>query len=62
MTTTFETELAVDLAAARARNEEFWARSSGLLFARRVDEFVETWCEDGVYEAALPVPGAAAAW
>ncbi|MCX5045857.1 nuclear transport factor 2 family protein [Aldersonia sp. NBC_00410] len=54
--TTTETNYA-DLAAVRTRNEELWTRSSGLLFARRVDEFIETWCEDGIYEAALPVPG-----
>jgi ketosteroid isomerase-like protein len=43
--------------SARTRNEEAWRRSSELLYARRIDEFVQTWCPDGRYEAALPVPG-----
>jgi ketosteroid isomerase-like protein len=41
----------------RTRNEEAWRRSGELLYARRIDEFVQTWCPDGRYEAALPVPG-----
>jgi ketosteroid isomerase-like protein len=43
--------------AARSHAEELWLRSSGLLHAGRIDEFVATWCPDGRYEAALPVPG-----
>ena len=43
--------------SVRTRNEEAWRRSSELLNARRIDDFVETWCTDGRYEAALPVPG-----
>jgi ketosteroid isomerase-like protein len=42
---------------ARTRNEAAWHRSSALLYARRIDEFVATWTPDGRYEAALPVPG-----
>lgn len=52
--TTIET---ADIAAARARNEKIWAESSNLLYSRRIDEFVQTWCPDASYEAALPVPG-----
>lgn len=47
----------VDLVAARTRNEEVWRRSSALLFAGDIDSFITYWCEDGRYEAALPVPG-----
>ncbi|MGP3919548.1 nuclear transport factor 2 family protein [Nonomuraea sp. 10N515B] len=48
---------AADLAAARARNEDVWSRSSKLLYAGRIDEFVTFWCDDATYEAALPVAG-----
>jgi ketosteroid isomerase-like protein len=48
---------AVPATTARARNEAAWRRSSALLYARRIDEFVATWTPDGRYEAALPVPG-----
>ncbi|WP_371779261.1 nuclear transport factor 2 family protein [Streptosporangium subroseum] len=48
---------AADLTAARARNEDVWRRSSRLLYAGQIDEFVGHWCEDASYEAALPVPG-----
>lgn len=47
----------IDLVAARSRNEETWRRSSALLFAGDIDSFMTYWCEDGRYEAALPVPG-----
>jgi ketosteroid isomerase-like protein len=45
------------IAAARAENEDVWSRSSKLLYAGRIDEFVGLWCEDASYEAALPVVG-----
>jgi ketosteroid isomerase-like protein len=48
---------AIDLTAARIRNEEVWRRSSQLLYAGEIDRFVECWCEDASYEAALPVAG-----
>ena len=48
---------AIDITEALARNQAAWRASSTLLYQRRIDEFVQTWCEDGVYEAALPVPG-----
>jgi ketosteroid isomerase-like protein len=47
----------VDLVAARSRNEELWRRASASLFAGDVDAFMTHWCEDGRYEAALPVAG-----
>lgn len=47
----------IDIATTRARNEQIWAQSSSLLYSRRIDEFIETWCPDASYEAALPVPG-----
>ncbi|MFG1703623.1 nuclear transport factor 2 family protein [Nonomuraea sp. M3C6] len=45
------------IAAARARNEDVWNRSSKLLYAGEIDEFISHWCDDASYEAALPVPG-----
>jgi ketosteroid isomerase-like protein len=48
---------AADLAAARARNEDVWHRSSKLLYAGEIDEFIGNWCDDASYEAALPVAG-----
>jgi ketosteroid isomerase-like protein len=50
-------ETITDLAAARARNEDVWRRSSTLLYAREIDAFIDHWCEDASYEAALPVAG-----
>jgi ketosteroid isomerase-like protein len=47
----------VDLVSARSVNEEVWRSSSALLFAGDIDSFITYWCEDGRYEAALPVPG-----
>jgi ketosteroid isomerase-like protein len=47
----------IDLVTARSRNEEVWRRSSALLFAGDIDSFMTYWCEDGRYEAALPVGG-----
>ncbi|MCW2877537.1 MAG: hypothetical protein JWQ95_1637 [Sphaerisporangium sp.] len=49
--------VAADLAAARARNEDVWHRSSKLLHAGEIDEFMSHWCDDASYEAALPVGG-----
>ncbi len=46
-----------DIASARTRNEDVWRRSSALLFSGKIDEFMNYWCEDGRYEAALPIPG-----
>jgi ketosteroid isomerase-like protein len=48
---------AVDLVTARSTNEDIWRRSSALLFAGDIDSFMTYWCEDGRYEAALPVDG-----
>jgi ketosteroid isomerase-like protein len=48
---------ALDLAAARARNEQTWRASSEALYSGRIDEFMTYWCADAHYEAALPVPG-----
>ncbi|TMR95570.1 nuclear transport factor 2 family protein [Nonomuraea basaltis] len=45
------------IAAARARNEDVWSRSSKLLYAGDIDEFINHWCDDASYEAALPVAG-----
>ncbi|MFI7699227.1 nuclear transport factor 2 family protein [Nonomuraea sp. NPDC049480] len=45
------------IATARARNEDVWNRSSKLLYAGEVDEFIGYWCDDASYEAALPVAG-----
>ncbi|GAB1818950.1 nuclear transport factor 2 family protein [Herbidospora sp. RD11066] len=47
----------IQITDARARNEDAWRRSSSHLYARDIDAFVDTWCEDASYEAALPVPG-----
>jgi len=47
----------IDLPAARARNLQTWTESARLLYARRIEEFLEYWTEDAGYEAALPVPG-----
>jgi ketosteroid isomerase-like protein len=58
ITTTVTTDVsAVDLAAARRRNEDTWAQSSKLLYARDIDAYASYWTEDGSYIAALPVPG-----
>lgn len=46
-----------DLAAARARNEDVWRRSSELLYSGQIDEYMSHWCDDADYEAALPVAG-----
>jgi ketosteroid isomerase-like protein len=46
-----------DLAAARARNEDAWSRSSKLLYAGEIDQFIDFWQDDARYEAALPVEG-----
>lgn len=54
---TTNTMPAVDLVAARSRNEAIWSRSSKLLYTGDIEAFVECWTEDGRYEAALPVPG-----
>jgi ketosteroid isomerase-like protein len=48
---------ATDLAAARARNEEIWHASSEAFHSGRIDEFMQYWCADARYEAALPVGG-----
>jgi ketosteroid isomerase-like protein len=48
---------AIDLAAARIRNEDVWRRSSELLHAGEIDKFIEYWCEEASYESALPVAG-----
>ena len=34
-----------------------WQESSRLLYAGRIEEFVQYWTPDASYEAALPVPG-----
>jgi ketosteroid isomerase-like protein len=58
MSTTSETPaLAIDIAAARERNEAIWNEASALLFAKRIDEFVAFWQEDARYEVAYPIPG-----
>ena len=56
MTTTVS-DRPTDIAAARARNLRTWTESARLLYARRIEEFLEYWTEDAAYEAALPVPG-----
>ena len=45
----------VDLDAARKRNLRTWQESSRLLYAGRIEEFVQYWTPDASYEAALPV-------
>lgn len=47
----------VDLPAARVRNLRTWTESARLLYAGRIEEFLEYWTDDAAYEAALPVPG-----
>jgi ketosteroid isomerase-like protein len=46
-----------DLRTARTRNQHTWQRSSAALHAGNIDEFIEYWCPDARYEAALPVAG-----
>jgi ketosteroid isomerase-like protein len=46
-----------DPAAVRERNQAVWKQSSQALYARRVDEFVAFWQEDGSYEVAYPIEG-----
>ncbi|MFD3537568.1 nuclear transport factor 2 family protein [Streptomyces sp. NPDC058664] len=55
--TTSENAAPTDLSAARARNEEVWRHAAEHLFAGNIDEFMNYWCEDGRYEAALPAAG-----
>lgn len=57
MTTITTSARPIDLHAARTRNLRIWTESARLLYARRIEEFLEYWTEDAVYEAALPVPG-----
>jgi ketosteroid isomerase-like protein len=45
----------------RARNLRTWTESARLLYAGRIEEFLEFWTDDASYEAALPVPGLPAA-
>jgi ketosteroid isomerase-like protein len=46
-----------DPAAARERNQAVWKQSTQALYARRIDEFVAFWQEDGSYEVAYPIEG-----
>ena len=55
--TILNTTATVDLDAARKRNLRTWQESSRLLYAGRIDEFVQYWTPEASYEAALPVPG-----
>ena len=41
----------------RERNEHVWHASGALLYAGRIDEFLEYWQPDGRFEAAYPVEG-----
>jgi ketosteroid isomerase-like protein len=45
------------LDAARRRNEAVWKQSSAALHAKRLDEFLAFWHEDGRYEVAYPIGG-----
>ena len=55
--TILNTTATVDPDAARERNLQTWQESSRLLYAGRIEEFVQYWTPDASYEAALPVPG-----
>lgn len=57
MTTITPPAPSIDLTAARARNLQVWTESARLLYAGRIEEFLDYWTEDAAYEAALPVPG-----
>ena len=43
--------------ATRERNERAWHASGALLYAGRIEEFLEYWQPDGRFEGAYPVAG-----